>query len=289
MSLLRFLPAMLGGYLLLHGLAAAQTTAEPAAAGKPTAREARPSQGRTASKPQASCKLRLAWWSAPEEFPELALLMGKERVPVRPDVWSLSYVVEYQGEPAAEVLRKVVTTEVDKSGKPIVAWLPYCTIPIGEKDVDLGVLLLPDEKRGTAQIKVLDFSPEGFPYGTVQLMNFTTSRIAVSINGVSFTANSRASARYPKTFEQTSTCRFLMAAAGPGGEQKLIRSTTVIFHPTSRYLIFATENLAASEDARYRTSVIVDNLVVRPPAATETIPASKSKSKDAPEPEGRAR
>ena len=280
---------MLGGYILLHGLAQAQTTAEPAAAGKPAAREQRPAQGSSAAKPKSSCKLRLAWWSAPEEFPELALMMGKERVPVTPDVMSLSYVIDYQGEPAAEVLRKVVTAEVDKAGKPIVAWQPYCTIPIGEKDVDLGVLLFPDEKRGLAQVKVLDFSPEAFPYGTVQLMNFTTSKIAVSIDGVSFTANSRASARYPKTFEKTSTCRFFMAAAEPSGEQKLLRSTTVIFRPTSRYLIFATENLAASEDARYRTSVIVDNLVVRPTVAADPTPAPKAKGKAAPEAEGDAR
>ena len=223
------------------------------------------------------------------EFPELALMMGKERVPVRPDVMSLSYTIDYQGEPAAEVLRKVVTAEVDKAGKPIVAWQPYCTIPIGEKDVDLGVLLFPDEKRGLAQVKILDFSPEGFPYGTVQLMNFTTSKIAVSINGISFTADSRASARYPKTFEKTSTCRFFMAAAEPSGEQKLLRSTTVIFRPTSRYLIFATENLAASEDARYRTSVIVDNLVVRPTVAADPTPAPKAKAKAVPEAEGGTR
>jgi hypothetical protein len=177
------------------------------------------------------------------------------------------------------IVRKTVTPEIDKAGKPIFAWVPYCTIPIGEQDVDLGVLLFSDEKRGIAQTKILDFSPEGFPYGTVQLMNFTTSRIAVSINGVSFTANSRGSARYPKAFEKTSPCRFFMAAAETNGEQKLIRSTTLIFRPTSRYLIFVTENLAATEDARYRTAVIVDNLVARQTATPEPTPEPKTKAK----------
>jgi hypothetical protein len=282
MSLRRLLPAVLGGYLLLLSLAQAQTKREPAAAEKPAAKESRPAQGRTAAKPQASCKLRLAWWSAPEEFPELAMMMDKDRVPVSPDVMSLSYVIDYHGEPNAVIVRKTLTPEVDKAGKAVYAWVPYCAIPIGEQDVDLGVLLFPDEKRAIAQTKILDFSPEGFPYGTVQLMNFTTSRIAASINGVSFTANSRSSARYPKAFEKTSTCRFFMAAAEPNGEQKLLRSTTVIFRPTSRYLIFATENLAATEDARYRTSVIVDNLVVRPTVKAEPTPEPKTKAKAKP-------
>jgi hypothetical protein len=282
MSLLRILPAILGGSCLLFSLAQAQTKREPAAIEKPAAKESRQAPGRPAAKPQSSCKLRLAWWSAPEEFPELALTMGKDRVPVSPNVMSLSFAVDYQGEPNAVIVRKTLTPEVDKAGKAIYAWVPYCTIPIGEQDVDLGILLFPDEKRGIAQTKVLDFSPEGFPYGTVQLMNFTTSRIAVSINGVSFTANSRSSARYPKAFEKTSTCRFFMAAAEPNGEQKLLRSTTVIFRPTSRYLIFATENLAATEDARYRTSVIVDNLVVRPTVKAEPTPEPKTKAKAKP-------
>lgn len=286
---------MLGGSLLLLNLAQAQTKREPAAAEKPAGKESRPGQGRPAPKPQAACKLRLAWWSAPEEFPELALMMGKERVPVTPDVMSLSYVVDYQGEPNAVIVRKTLTPEIDKSGKPVFAWQPYCTIPIGEQDEDLGVLLFADEKRGVAQTKILDFSPKGFPYGTVQLMNFTTSRIAVSINGITFTADSRSSARYPKAFDKPSTCRFFMAASETSGEQKLLRSTTVIFRPTSRYLIFATENLAATEDARYRTSVIVDHLVVRPTATAEPTPEPKaklppdSKAKAAPESAGGSR
>lgn len=282
MSLFRILPAVLGGSFLLLSLAQAQTKRDPAAAEKAAAKESRTAQGRPAAKPQTSCKLRLAWWSAPEELPELALQMGKERVPVTPDVMSLSYAVDYEGEPNAVIVRKTVTPEIDKAGKPIVAWVPYCAISIGEQDVDLGVLLFPDEKRGIAQTKILNFSPEGFPYGAVQLLNFTTSRIAVSINGISFTADSRGSARYPKTFEKPSTCRFFMAAAEANGEKKLLRSTTVIFRPTSRYLIFVTENLAATEDARYRTAVIVDNLVARPTATPEPTPEPKTKAKAKP-------
>ena len=291
MSLLRLLPAVLGGSFLLLGLAQAQTTREPAEPKeKPAAREQRSVQGRAASKPQHTWKLRLGWWQAPEELPELALQQGKDQVPFSPDVMSLSQVIEYHGDPNIVVVRKVVSAEIDKSGKPIVQWLPYCTIPVGEKDTDLGILLFPDEKRGIAQTRLFDFSPEAFPYGSVQLVNFTTAKIAVSIDGTTFTANSRGTARYPKVFEKTSACRFFMAAAEANGEQKLLRSTTMIFRETGRFLIFAIENPGASEDARYHTAVIIDNLVVRAAAAEESpAPAQKGKGKAAPETANAAR
>ncbi len=286
MSFLRLLPAVLGGSFLLLGLAQAQGTREPAAPKeKPAAREQRPAQGRANAKPQHVSKLRFSWWNAPEELPELALQQDKDRIPFSPDVMSLSQVIEYHGDPNVVVLKKFVSAEVDKAGKPIVQWLPYCTIPVGEKETDLGILLFPDEKRGTAQTRLFDFSPEAFPYGTVQLVNFTTAKIAVSIDGTTFTANSRGTARYPKLFEKTSACRFFMAAAEANGEQKLLRSTTMIFRNTGRFLIFAIETPGASEDARYNTAIIIDNLVVRPVAEENPTPDTKGKAKGKATPE----
>ena len=219
------------------------------------------------------CKFRFAWWSAPESLPELALQADKERVPFSPDVMALSVVVDYRGEPNAVVLKKTITPEVDKAGKPIVAWLPYCTVPVGPTDTDLAVLLFPDEKRGVAQTRVFDFSPEAFPYGTVQLVNFTSARVAVSIDGTTFIANSRGTARYPKIFTKRTVCPFQMAVAETSGEQKLLRSTTMIFKPSTRLLLFALEYPTDNEQERYHTEVIVDNFVSRPTPPPEQLPA----------------
>ena len=284
MSLLRLLPAVLGGSFLLLGLAQAQTKREPAEPKeKPAAREQRSAQGSAAAKPRQTWKLRFSWWIEPQEPLELALKQDKEYIPVSPDLMYLSRPTEYHGDPNIVVVRKVVSAEIDKSGKPIVQWLPYCTIPVGEKDTDLGILLFPDEQRGIAQTRLFDFSPEAFPYGSVQLVNFTAAKIAVSIDGTTFTANSRGTARYPKIFEKTSACRFFMAAAEANGEQKLLRSTTTMFRPTSRYLIFAIENPGESETSRYRTAIIIDNLAVRPAVEESPAPAQKGKGKAAPE------
>jgi hypothetical protein len=258
MSFPRFLTAALCGGFLLLGSAQAQ---QPE-------RELR------------TCKLRLAWWSAPENPPELALQKDKDRTPFSPDILALSQVIEYRGEPNAVVLRKILTAELDKAGKPIPQWVPYCSIPISAADSDLAVLLFPDEKRGVAQTRVFDFSPEGFPFGSIQLVNFTSARIAVSIDGTTFVANSRGMARYPKIIGKPSACSFKMAAAEANGEQKLLRSTTMIFRPTSRILLFAIEIAGADEDGRYHTELIVDNLTSRPqPVAA---PASEAKGRGVP-------
>jgi hypothetical protein len=274
MSFPRLLTAVLcGGYLLLGSAQAQQP-----------ARELR------------TCQLRLAWWKAPENPPELALQNDKDRTPFSPDVLALSQVIPYRGEPNAVVLKKTVLAELDKSGKPITQWVPYCTIPVSATDTDLAVLLFPDDQRGIAQTRVFDFSPEAFPYGSVQLINFTSAKIAVSIDGTTVVANSRGMARYPKTFSRLSVSRFYMAAAEANGEQKMLRSTTMIFKPTARMLLFALEIPGADEDGRYHTELIIDNQGSRPapiaPPATGNKgkaggPAQKGK-KGAPAPEPEA-
>lgn len=265
MSFPRLLTAVLCGGFLMLGSAQAQ---QPA-------RELR------------TCKLRLAWWSAPENPPELALQNDKDRTPFSPDTMALSQVIEYRGEPTAVVLKKTVMAEVDKSGKPITQWLPYCTIPVAATDTDLAVLLFPDEQRGIAQTRVFDFSPEAFPYGSVQLINFTSAKIAVSIDGTTVVANSRGMARYPKVFSRLSVSRFYMAAAEANGEQKMLRSTTMIFKPTARMLLFALEMPGADEDGRYHTELIIDNLGSRPTPVAAPEPGPKGKGKATPAQKGK--
>jgi hypothetical protein len=283
MSFHRFLTAAVCGGFLLLGSAQAQTPPKE----KPPAAEKSAPKGRGAPKPELrTCKLRLAWWSAPENPPVLALQMDKDRTPFSPDIMALSQVIEYHGEPNAVVLKRTVTAEVDKAGKPIVAWLPYCTIPVGETNTDLAVLLFPSG-QDVAQTRVFDFSPEAFPYGTVQLVNFTTAKIAVSIDGTTFVANSRGMARYPKVFDKVSVSRFYMAAAESSGEQRMLRSTTMIFKPTARVLLFAVEIPGAPEDARYHTELITDNMGNKPVAVEAPETASKGKGKAAPDAGGK--
>ena len=270
----RHLTALLCGGFLLLGSAQAQTPPKE----KSPAAEKSAAKGRSLAPELRTCKLRLAWWSAPENPPELALQMDKNRTPFSPDIMALSQVIEYRGEPNAVVLKRTVTAELDKAGKPIVAWLPYCTIPVSENSTDLAVLLFPDEKRDLAQTRVFDFSPEAFPYGSIQLINFTTAKVALAIDGTTVVANSRASARFSKIFDKQSICSFKMAVAETSGEQRILRSTTIIIKPTARILFFVLELPGADEGSRYHTELIVDNFMSRPEIISTPDAAPKGKS-----------
>ena len=270
----RHLTALLCGGFLLLGSAQAQTPPKE----KSPAAEKSAAKGRSPAPELRTCKLRLAWWSAPENPPELALQMDKNRTPFSPDIMALSQVIEYRGEPNAVVLKRTVTAELDKAGKPIVAWLPYCTIPVSENSTDLAVLLFPDEKRDLAQTRVFDFSPEAFPYGSIQLINFTTAKVALAIDGTTVVANSRASARFSKIFDKQSICSFKMAVAETSGEQRILRSTTIIIKPTARILFFVLELPGADEGSRYHTELIVDNFMSRPEIISTPDAAPKGKS-----------
>lgn len=203
---------------------------------------------------------------------------------------ALSQRIEYRGEPNAVVLKKTVSNDVDKMGKPVVQWLPYCSISVGQNDTDLAVLLFPDDQRGIAQTRVFDFRVEAFPYGSVQLVNFTSGRVAVSIDGSTFVADSRSSARCPRIFSKRTICSFKMAIAEANGEQKLLRSTTMIFKPTSRLMLFAVELPGTEEGSRYHAQLIIDNLIpkpdrVSPPAGNGTAPAQPKGNKGTPSPQ----
>ena len=76
MSLPRILTAVLCGGFLMLGSAQAQ---QP-------------------GKDLRTCKFRFAWWTAPENPPELALQADKDRIPFSPDVLALSVVVLQRNE-----------------------------------------------------------------------------------------------------------------------------------------------------------------------------------------------
>ena len=274
MSFPRLLVAALSGGFILLGSAQAQTPPRE----KPPATEKSAPKGKAPAQELRTCKLRLAWWTAPENYPELALQMDKNRTPISPDIMGLSQVIEYRGEPNAVLLKRTVMPEVDKAGKPIIAWIPYCTVQIGETNTDLAVLLFPDPKRNIAQTRVFDFSEEAFPYGTIQLINFTTAKIAISIDGKTAVANSRGSARLNSSYTKRSICSFKMAVAETSGAQKIIRSSTIILNPESRTLFFALELPGVNDDSRYHTELIIDNMGPKPAPKTDLEPSPKGKA-----------
>jgi hypothetical protein len=273
MSHLPITRVLLAGLLLLAAPALAQkTSTSESDKTSPSNRPQLKAKDRTKAKPARICKLRLSWWDTPENLPELAILQDKERIPVTPGNKSFSQSIEYQGEGNAVVLKRTVTEQIDKAGKPVIQWTPYCTITLKEENTDLGILLFPDEARGVAQTRIFDLGPVAFPYGTVQLVNLTSGQLAVTLDGTTFVANSRGAALCPKTFAKDGAYRFLLAVNETTGERKLLRSSMMIVGPKSRYLFFVFEIPGAPEHARYHTALVTDNLPEKLPTVTEGSP-----------------
>ena len=214
--------------------------------------------------PGRKATLRFAWWNAPNSPPELALLQDKDRVPFSPDVMALSVKTQYFGPPVAVVAKKTLGTEKDKQGNPVVIWVPFVSVPVPADGSDLAVILFADPSGQSAQAQVFDFSEAAFPYGTIQIVNYTNARVDAAIGNTPMQIPSRGVGRYPGRFTTRQPARFSLAVTEPGSDPRLITSTTMIFFPTTRLMYFVLEMPGAKPEERYHNSVIMENKVVAP-------------------------
>lgn len=221
-----------------------------------------------AQQPQAApgrkATLRFAWWNAPADPPELALLQDKDRVPFSPDVMALSVKTQYFGPPTAVVAKKTFGTEKDKQGNPVVIWEPFASVPVPSEGADLAVILFPDQTGRSAQAQVFDFSEEAFPYGTIQIINYTNARVDCAVGETPMQIQPRERARYPGRFTKRQPARFSLAVTEPGAEPRLITSTTMIFFPNTRLMYFVLEMPGAKPEEKYHNSVIMENKILAP-------------------------
>ncbi len=222
--------------------------------------------------PGRKATLRIAWWRAPENPPELVLMQDKDRVSFSPDVMALSVKTQYFGPPTAIIAKKTFGTEKDKQGNPVVIWAPFAAVPVPTDGADLAVILFPDQTGQAAQVQVFDFSEEAFPYGTIQIVNYTNARVDAAIDKTPLQVPSRGQARYPGRFTKRQPATFSLAVTEPGSEPRLITSTTMIFFPNTRLMYFVLEMPGAKPEERYHNSVIMENKVVAPILKTPPLP-----------------
>ena len=161
--------------------------------------------------PERRCTLRLAWWANPTERVELAIVQGKEIVPVVALEMNLDLSKEYRG-PAQLVLvrkkgdvQKVEAFDPDKlyaqgaspppkpdaKAKPEPVkkekaddWAPFATVALPDSP-DVGVLLLmaPD---GTCAGRSFDYEAGRFPYGSIRVVNLSAATLAGEIDAKGF-------------------------------------------------------------------------------------------------------
>ena len=266
MNVLKFLAA---------GLIGAAIIPLDAATEKPGAGQKAP-----VNPPGIKATLRFCWWTAPEEFPVLAVAQEKENVGISPDVMSLSIKTDYIGPPVVSIVRQIAGSERDKKGNPIYLWVPYASVNLPKEGADLAVLLIP-RPRGDAITQVFDFSEEAFPYGTIQFVNYTNARVEARINQTMMNVPSRGRARYPGQFTKRQPANFSLEIIEPNEEPFLVNSTTMVFFPNSRLLYFITEAPGAKREEHYHNSVIMENKPTpRPTRMVPPAPETDSRAKD---------
>jgi hypothetical protein len=209
------------------------------------------------------CKVRLSWWAPPEQLPELALIMNRGPIPVFPESGTISNVIDYDGEPGAVLAYHGPTGEKDKKGTPLFDWIPLTTIQIDAKDTDLAIILFVSP-RGIS-VRKFDFSQESFPFGSLQVANFTNTKVLARLNKAVFSVQPGSVAACPKTTTERSVTHFNVAAVDPEIGEHMIDSSTVIMYPSFRVLYFVYEMPGKEAGERYHTKSLMDAMPVEVP------------------------
>jgi hypothetical protein len=222
--------------------------------------------------------LRFAWWEMPKNVPELYVIEGNEKLPVNAYPMSMSNPVKYKGQPTLELVRKVITTEIGKDGKPVVNYVPFLAINFEEiKSKEIAVLLFPNEAKGTCQFKLFDFSNEAFPAGSFYLINYSKAKVDCSVDGKAFSALPGQKTQCPTTFNERTVAYVTMGVTEPDGSKNLIVATKLIFSKYFRKLYFVTEKMG-DEHKEYIVHCIDDASVFPKEDEGNASETKKSKS-----------
>jgi len=224
--------------------------------------------------PERKCVLRLAWWANPAERVELAIVQGKEIVPVVALEMNLDLSKDYRGAAQLTIVRKkgaaqkVAEFDPDKlyaqgttpppkpeaKPKPEPAkkekadeWAPFATVALPDSG-DVGVLLLmaPD---GTCAGRAFDYEAGRFPYGSIRVVNLSAATLAGEIDAKGFRLAPGSSELLPVVFRERQTSHIKLAALLPNDGLEPILGTKIAGRPNRRALVFILQT-GVSADGR---------------------------------------
>lgn len=230
-----------------------------------TKAEAKKEKDKPGKPPAHVCALNITWWEEPVlkegESLELGILDGKDFKPIAIQTMTIGHPFEYTGGPNVVIARKTKVATVDKKGKPITSdeWVPFANFNITETETDVLALLMPAANTPTAIVKTFDVGVESFPYGSINLLNYTKSRIGCSVDGAFFFAGPGQRGKLAKPITSRRVANFKLAVVEADGSLRPLVSSPMVLDQRSRRLYFVVEIPGASEDARFRVNGLVDH------------------------------
>jgi len=130
---------------------------------------------------ELGCNVRFTWWTSPPKKEIYYITSGRNHIQVNPGVMSFTQPINYVGESALILNRKVETK--DSKGNTVINYEPVISIDLekaGSKEV--GVILVPNPKNDAIAYQIFNLSEDEIPYGCFYLVNFSKAKITGTLN-----------------------------------------------------------------------------------------------------------
>lgn len=204
-----------------------------------------------------SCTLRLAWWSAPAANTPPVLAIGPDvRNPseLAPQVMNFTTEARCLGD-VAELLIKRVSKDA-KTGKDVVSWDPFASVPLPKGEDTLGVIMIADANVRQGQGRAFHLGTERFPMGSIRLINLTGRELMLGLDGQGVRVAPGNVATHPRLFRKPEVAE-VSVAASVNGEPRPVFTTKSEFSGAFRLVLFVAE-IPESNPPKFEVRTIVD-------------------------------
>ena len=214
--------------------------------------------------------VRFTWWTSPQKKEIYFITSGRNHIQVNPGVMSFTQPINYVGESALVLNRKVETK--DSKGNTVINYEPVTSIDLekaGSKEV--GVILVSNPKNGAISHQIFNLSEDEVPYGCFYLVNFSKAKITGTLNASTIKAVPGQRTKSP-IFKARSSIE--LSVVGENNEGKLIQITNsqIALDNELRILYFISEKKIEGVTT-YVVKTILDS---NPnPKATESKPTDE--------------
>jgi len=204
-----------------------------------------------------SCKLKLAWWNAPEAATPPVLALGPDvRNPSEfaPQVMNFTTEARCLGDVAEFLIKRV--SKDPKTGKEIVSWEPFASVPLPPGEDTLGVIMIADANVRQGQGRAFHLGADRFPLGSIRLINLTGRELMLGLDGKAVGVAPGNVTTHPRVFKKAEVAE-VSVAASINGEPRPVFTTKSEFSGAFRLVLFVAE-IPGSNPPKFEVRTIVD-------------------------------